>query len=400
MSTLTPTETTLDLAAPSIPRLTGITAWISNTAQLISLKTEWRELAASLSPANAFLSFEWMSTWWQQFGKDAQLALITVRDSAGTLLGLAPFYISRQLGLRRLGFLADQHAGSDYLDILCVPGQEEAVVEEVARTVRAQRSRWDYIELKDTADSETLRHFAWLMAEEGLHVNRAPASVCPYVSLPETFDAYTASISGQFRRDVNRRWRTLQRDHAATFETFSSVDDIRLYFPELCRLHGLRFDSQNRDSAFLQPSALAFFSQSVEALAKAGVARMFILRAGPDVIAALLGFSVGKQFQYFQLGLDPNWSRSGPGKVLLSLVIEAAIRNGHTDFDFLRGGESYKASWTSTSRATFVWRFFDNCPASLAARAYFFARQTVSKMKHRWQNRAATQTDLEQSPRQ
>src|ERR1022692_295537 len=96
-----------------------------------------------------------MSTWWKHFGK-GQLAVIAVRDSAGRLVAVAPFYIARSftgLGARRPGFLADEHVGSDYLNVLADARFAAAAVEEIARILFAHHRLWDYIELRDTADS-------------------------------------------------------------------------------------------------------------------------------------------------------------------------------------------------------------------------------------------------------
>ena len=41
------------------------------------------------------------------------------------------------------------------------------------------------------------------------------------------------------------------------------------------------------------------------------------------------------------------------------LCIRAAIEEGHTTFDFLRGDEPYKAHWRATPRATVDYRI---CP--------------------------------------
>jgi CelD/BcsL family acetyltransferase involved in cellulose biosynthesis len=130
-------------------------SWIATSAELARLDAEWGDLFQRANPENIFLSFGWMSTWWKHFGK-GQLAVIAVRDSAGRLVAVAPFYIARSftgLGARRLGFLADEHVGSDYLNVLADARFAAAAVEEIARILFAHHRLWDYIELRDTADS-------------------------------------------------------------------------------------------------------------------------------------------------------------------------------------------------------------------------------------------------------
>jgi CelD/BcsL family acetyltransferase involved in cellulose biosynthesis len=85
------------------------------------LGAEWDDLFQRANPENIFLSFGWMSTWWKHFGK-GQLAVIAVRDSAGRLVAVAPFYIARSS--RRAWARAvwvswrTSSVGSDYLNVL------------------------------------------------------------------------------------------------------------------------------------------------------------------------------------------------------------------------------------------------------------------------------------------
>jgi CelD/BcsL family acetyltransferase involved in cellulose biosynthesis len=122
-------------------RCTG--SWIATAAEFAQLGAEWDDLFQRANPENIFLSFGWMSTWWKHFGK-GQLAVIAVRDAAGRLVAVAPFYIARSsagLGARRLGFLADEHVGSDYLNVLADARCGAAAVEEIARMLFAHHRR-------------------------------------------------------------------------------------------------------------------------------------------------------------------------------------------------------------------------------------------------------------------
>ncbi len=112
-------------------------AWIATGAEFARLDTEWCDLFQRAKQENVFLTFGWMSTWWKHFGT-GELAVIAVRDGAGRLVAVAPFYITRRLagvGPRRLGYLADEHVGSDYLSILADPECEEMAAYEIARTL-------------------------------------------------------------------------------------------------------------------------------------------------------------------------------------------------------------------------------------------------------------------------
>jgi CelD/BcsL family acetyltransferase involved in cellulose biosynthesis len=125
----------------------------------------------------------------------------------------------------------------------------------------------------------------------------------------------------------------------------------------------------------------AFHVDALKALAARGWARLFLLRVNGEAVAALYGFSLGKTFQFYQCGMHPGWTHQGAGQLMIGNSIDEAIRTGHADFDFLRGGESYKAEWAEQSRHTVVARFFDQRPASLGALAMFRAQSGLRRIK-------------------
>jgi CelD/BcsL family acetyltransferase involved in cellulose biosynthesis len=344
-------------------------AWISTAAELAQLGADWCELFQRANPENIFLSFGWMSTWWKHFGR-GQLAVIAVRDASGRLIAIAPFYISRSaagLGARRLGFLTDAHVGSDYLNVLVDPAFEAQAVEEIARSLFAHRL-WDYIELRDTPDSPLTAALTAALLSRGLRVAETSRRVCRYISLPRAFDKYLAGVGVSLRANYRRRWRLLQGEHQAECVAISDAAEMERHFPALIALHRMRFEQRAADSAFLAPHVPEFHVEAMRVLAAQGFAKLFLLKAGGEVVAAMYGFSVGRTFQFYQCGMHPGWVRYGLGQVLIGNAIERTIAGGHATFDFLRGGESYKTQWADRARENATLRFFDRRPASRAAR--------------------------------
>ena len=62
----------------------------------------------------------------------------------------------------------------------------------------------------------------------------------------------------------------------------------------------------------------------------------------------------------YQGGVDPDRLDEEPGRLSTILCLRAAIEEGHTQIDFLRGDEPYKAHWRATPRATYDYRVIPN----------------------------------------
>lgn len=76
---------------------------------------------------------------------------------------------------------------------------------------------------------------------------------------------------------------------------------------------------------------------------------VFTLFSGKPV-AALYGFKYLSKYYAYLSGFDPAYSKYSPGQLLFSHAINKCIQEGLTEFDFLRGAETYKNRWNTMAR--------------------------------------------------
>jgi CelD/BcsL family acetyltransferase involved in cellulose biosynthesis len=79
---------------------------------------------------------------------------------------------------------------------------------------------------------------------------------------------------------------------------------------------------------------------------------MYTMKVGGQAVASVYGILHGQTFVYFQSGYDPAWRNRSVGLVLVGETFKDAIEMGLTEYDFLRGTETYKADWVSKQRRT------------------------------------------------
>jgi len=336
---------------------------VSTASELEDLSGEWKELFTRVGCQNAFLSVEWMASWWRHWGGRHRLFVMTVRETSGRLLAIAPFYIRRSAfgswGPRALCFLAHKWVGSDHLNVIVDPDHEQLGVEAIVWFVGQQRAEWDYIELADSEEASPV--FARLcqgIRSFGMTERVTDSEVCPYTALPPSFEKYLAGVGAKMRYNFRRSRRALERE-GLQFLALQGEAEIQERFGELVRLHRLRFQQQHKYSSFLAPHIQEFHADSLKHMAAAGMARLFLLQIGDKAVAALYGFSANKTFSFYQIGMDPVWSHLSVGVAMLGCSIEEAIRSGHDEFDFLRGDESYKFQWARDTRQDVTRYLFD-----------------------------------------
>jgi CelD/BcsL family acetyltransferase involved in cellulose biosynthesis len=80
-------------------------AIIQNEQQFAALEEQWEELYYDSPLATPFQSWAWLYSWWEFYGRDYELWLITVRNDRGLLVGVAPLMLERMVGCGRLLFV-------------------------------------------------------------------------------------------------------------------------------------------------------------------------------------------------------------------------------------------------------------------------------------------------------
>ena len=101
-----------------------------------NMSLEWNSLLEKSNVFSVYLSWEWLYTWWEIFGKTQnwELFIVTVREN-GELVGIAPFIkrqikvlgIINRISIEFLGTGEDEkdEVCSNYLDIIVKANSKE-----------------------------------------------------------------------------------------------------------------------------------------------------------------------------------------------------------------------------------------------------------------------------------
>lgn len=325
---------------------------IRTDAALADLKEGWETLETRTAAPNPFLTWGWMSAWWRHFGKGRRLEVLAVRNH-GELIGIAPFYREtvRLMGLpfRRLALLGDDGVGSDHLDLIARKGDEAAVAAAVARAWR-EESCWDFVHCRGFAEgSPSLPALTQSLGAKWI-IEQEEGEVCPYLPLDATWEGYLQRLSGSMRYTIRRKMRNLEKDCTVELAMLEDSESGRAGMARLLDLHEKRWSAQGGSAAFVSAAKIPFHRETADSFFEKGIAKLFFLNVNQETVASLYGFSMGGKFFYYQAGFDPAWGDRSVGMVLMGKSIQAAITQGWSEFDFLRGAEAYKAHWTSSER--------------------------------------------------
>ncbi|MFY1829772.1 GNAT family N-acetyltransferase [Myxococcus fulvus] len=338
---------------PKAARRLDVSA-VGSLSALAGMRAEWDALLDA-SGAGPFNAWEWLYPWCRRIAPERRPLVLTARDAAGTLVGLLPLGLETRrvagVPVRRLGFLGETHVGSDYLDVVARRGLERDVAEAFARMLVALREEWDVLDLTDLAeDSVTVDVLREVF--QGHDVRLAERYVCPYDVLDprEPFDAFLKRTG---RRDnYLRRRKWLEKQEGYRIERTEAPGELAGPMTDFFRLHSARWAEDGGSQGIKGTGVESFHRDATQWLAERGRLWLYTMKVGGKAVASVYGIVHGNRFVYFQSGYDPEWRNRSVGLVLVGESFKDALAAGLTEYDFLRGTETYKSDWVSKQRRT------------------------------------------------
>jgi CelD/BcsL family acetyltransferase involved in cellulose biosynthesis len=341
---------------------------ISTSAQIEPLADAWNRLAGDV----AFRSWIWLVIWWRHFGHDLQLYVLTVRDDAGQLQGLAPWCLERcPMRGRVIRFLGSGKVCSDYMTVLSAPGRESEVVTSVADWLSRSDSepcredRWDLLEMTgaDASDLAT-QLLGDGMRRRGHAVAQRPGVNCWRLALPESWEAYLQSVSKPRRKELRRFQRRMFDTGRAVGRIVTTRDELPQAMEILQSLHQKRWQSRGQSGCFSSRRFTGFLNDVARELLDLGRLRLRWLEVDGQPAAADLDFVSGRTTYGYQSGIDPEMLCHSPGSLSQIINIRSAIEENHIAYDMLRGDEPYKQMWRAVALPTTELRVSARRPIS------------------------------------
>lgn len=345
------------------------------------LAGQWDRLARGVP----FRGWAWLANWWRHYGAreaagaQTSLFVVAVFDDEGVVAGIAPWYVRRSAAWGRVvRWLGSGEVCSEYLSVLCLPGLEETVSENLAdwlcglhwsqigRTRAAEADRWDLLELTgvDAADA-VVGHLAGALAARGCTVHCRPGPPCWRLELPDTWDQYLTMLSKDHRKQVRRLEQRLLATGRAVLRTVRGEPELARAEKILFDLHQRRREQLGEPGCFASARLAAFHRDVLPELLRAGQLGLHWIELDGAAVAAEYQLLGDAMVYAYQSGIDPDAREHSPGALAHVATLRDAIARGCRGFDFLRGDEPYKAHWRARPRETLELRV---APDRLVAR--------------------------------
>ena len=330
------------------------------------LSGHWNLLLQQSAADTFFLTWEWISSWWNAYGNGITPFVLAAWDGE-RLVGLAPFCRERVRKAGRawtyLRFIGDGSHDSDYLDCFAQKGKEEEFIDSTLSWLRAHAASWDCLELHGPVASSPLmaaltsrlQASGWAFASEDVP--------CLTLKLAPTWDEYMQALKPRFRSKVRSALSFFEGSLKLSPVECTTEEQLDAWLPIFFDLHGKRWQSKGKPGVFHGEAKRRFYAEMSRAALRAGILSFHRLDWGERALAFQYGFNYNGAFLLLQEAYDPAFEHLRPGLALRAFRLRAMIGHGGGEYDFLAGVAQHKMDWGAEAKRAVKIRFASSANA-------------------------------------
>jgi CelD/BcsL family acetyltransferase involved in cellulose biosynthesis len=303
-----------------------------NAETFETLAGYWREQRSNLNWQCLFVIPAWLTVWWNVFRPESEQCLLSVSQGS-ELIGVAPLMVNG-----RTAQLMGSPDVCDCLDVIVSPGKEQLFCRALLDHLRAQGI--STLELGPVRpDSTVYTHFIGAAKTFSREVICTAEDVVIELPLPATWDAFLNMLAAKERHEIRRKLRRLEE---AGRVDYHAAEDITAVRSELDTFLSLFRQNRADKASFMDDRMALFFRSLGEALAQAGILKLFFLDLNGRPAAAAMCFDYNGTMYLYNNGYDNAYSHLSIGVLSKVLSIRASINLQRKTYDFLKGNEDYK----------------------------------------------------------
>ncbi|HWB01650.1 MAG TPA: GNAT family N-acetyltransferase [Verrucomicrobiales bacterium] len=318
-------------------------------ASIEGLREAWDQFAVDLK-SPVFLTFDWLRTWWDFYGKNHRLRIYVCR-AGGDLVGVLPLFIEA-VGFWPFPLRVAKLVGTNFPPQPLMPPVRPEWASEVYKRVIGDlfdAGQCDVLSIGLVGDD-------WLndgSLNEGCAAHPLLAGRPEYLSrevnttffLPPAYEEYIEALDSRERKIRRKKLRDLEKERTVRTEVIQDETRVAAEFEEFAEQHTKQWETEGRPGHFAAwPRGLEFHRALVAAHAKQGRVRFIKLYADDQVVANQYTYAFGDAIYALLPSRvsDPEWHRFSLGGTSQIKLIESSIQDGYKRLESGLGHYEYK----------------------------------------------------------
>jgi CelD/BcsL family acetyltransferase involved in cellulose biosynthesis len=324
---------------------------ITDFERFRSIAGEWDGLVDRAGVERVFLCHAWLRTWWEAFGGDKELYVLTVR-MAGELVGAVPMMRSSEwiYGFKMDSVASMYNPHTPRFDFVIAKDLTEVVYRGIWDHL-CHRTSCDMVVLRQIPDnSPTLPALERLANTDGWLSGQWITPPSPYVELNCEYEELLDRLKGGYRYNLRKRYERLRKIGPIDVEVITERQHVREAMEDGLRIEAAAWKGQEGTAIISNPAVREFYVRLAERQAELGQLRLTFLRVGGKRISFNYVLCSQKKAYAVKIGYDPDYHSYSPGNMHLNLILQDACAEGIAEYDFLGVDDEWKLDWTKTMR--------------------------------------------------
>ncbi|MDD5617769.1 MAG: GNAT family N-acetyltransferase [Candidatus Omnitrophica bacterium] len=330
------------------------TVIIDRYEDLLKMKKDWNKLLNSSAHNIVFLTFEWLSSWWENYGEANELFVILVKDG-DEVIAIAPLMIklnnySNIIKTRKIQFIS--HNVSDYMDFIVSRNPKECF-EAIFAEIVIRKKRWDYAEFAFIASNSPFLEY-WKTNIARLKtfmkfINNKEASVVidMYKNI-NSWQEFKKTISKKRISNLERSSQSLSKMGEFSFNRIKEFPEINSQFSHFITLHKKRCEKTGVDNLINNQIKINYYTTLARKFSDNGWFDFSSIKLDDKYIAMAIGYVYNNAYYYYLPTFNQDYHKYSPGNLLIKYLLEDFYKEDKIKkFDLLRGKESYKYIWSN-----------------------------------------------------
>lgn|GEM_PF-6975179 len=351
----------------------------------VALHPDWTALVAANDYPNAFLTHEWLRSWWEAFGEDHRLYILVARKGE-QMVGIAPLMLTGEEGKGVVRFIGSPD--TDYADLLSL--DPELTTPAMFDYLLDRKSEWSSIDLEQISErSSTVEHIRSYFKSKSVTYRFRSGDKC-HTLIFDPDNQAREEFSPKRNKTLKWSINFFKKHGNLELREFTSSEEIEPWLDTLFHYHMARWRHTFTPSKFLDFRSRRMYHALARNLGPEQLVSLMVLLQDDLPLAYQFNFRYDNTAYVYTLAHNGHFLRQSPGKILNNLASEHYIHNGLDEVDFTRGGESYKSSLTNQSFSNYHLTVYGDTVRFVAIRSYTrFKNSSLAALinKSKWLNR-------------
>lgn len=325
--------------------------WIEDAERFLVLRDAWNELLRESHNDLLFMRHEWLSAWWQAYGRAADLRVLLLYDD-GRLIGAAPLMRSATrwhgLPIRLLKFTS---SGVTPRSFLLARDNDPSVIGELLTALQSVRAHWDMLELADIPievydNAETQEVFR----------RCSPRTICvpsrqsPYLDLTGSYEDFLAARSANTRSRYRRAWKKVSAAGHVELRKLTSNEDVMSALEDAFLVSARSWKGDFGTDMASTAASRDFYTRLADVGSRNGWVTLWMLYLNGSPVAMQFHVLYGGCAYLLRTDFDKNQNDLSPGTALEARILEDYFSSDLREYDMCGMNYDYKLKLTNRIR--------------------------------------------------